>query len=156
MSRGDGLQGEYRFADGDDEAEDIGYGGGGGRQKYDDDDEDEGGWATHRETDDLWDSTEDLDEDEEGCLSLPGAFAPCARPDWARVEGVDQHGQPVEFEGDGILARCLQHETDHLYGRVFADRLSGRARRRLLKEAESLADQFPDDWPVTAAVPPEA
>ena len=65
MSRGDGGL-EYRFADGDEEAEDIGYGGGGGgRQKYDDDEEDEGGWATHRETDDLWDSTEDLDEDEE-------------------------------------------------------------------------------------------
>ena len=97
-----------------------------------------------------------LEEDEEGCLSLPGAFAPCARPDWARVDGVDQRGVPVGFEGDGLLARCLQHETDHLYGRVFADRLSGRARRRLLKEAESLAEQFPDDWPVTAAVPPDA
>ena len=66
MSRGDGRGSEYRFADGDEESEDIGYGGGGGaRKKYDDDDEDEGGWATHRETDDLWDSTEDLDEDEE-------------------------------------------------------------------------------------------
>jgi len=97
-----------------------------------------------------------LEEDDEGCLSLPGAFALCARPDWARVEGVDQHGEPVEFEGDGLLARCLQHETDHLYGTVFADRLSGRSRKRLLKEAESLADQFPADWPVTAAVRPEA
>ena len=72
MSRGDGRGSEYRFADGDEESEDIGYGGGGGRKKYDDDDEDEGGWATHRETDDLWDSTEDLDEDEE---AVEGATA---------------------------------------------------------------------------------
>jgi peptide deformylase len=92
-----------------------------------------------------------LEEDEEGCLSLPGAFMTCARPDHARVEGVDQHGQPVAYEGGGLLARCLQHETDHLYGRVFADRLSGRARKRLLKAAEAIAPEFPADWPVTAA-----
>jgi peptide deformylase len=92
-----------------------------------------------------------LEEDDEGCLSLPGVFSTCARPNWARVEGADEHGQPVAFEGDGLLARCLQHETDHLYGRVFAERLPGRARKRLLKDAESIADQFPSDWPVTAA-----
>jgi peptide deformylase len=57
----------------------------------------------------------------------------------------------VTYEGDGLLARCLQHETDHLYGRVFADRLPGRARKRLLKAAESIAHRFPDDWPVTPA-----
>ena len=97
-----------------------------------------------------------LVEDDEGCLSLPGVFSICARPDWARVEGVDHRGQRVAYEGDGLLARCLQHETDHLYGRVFADRLPGRARKRLLKDAESVADQFPIDWPVTAAVRPDA
>jgi peptide deformylase len=92
-----------------------------------------------------------LEEDDEGCLSLPGVFSTCARPDHARVKGLDQHGQPVAYEGDGLLARCLQHETDHLFGRVFADRLPGRARKRLLKQAESIAADFPDDWPVTAA-----
>ncbi|HYJ69031.1 MAG TPA: peptide deformylase [Nocardioidaceae bacterium] len=96
-----------------------------------------------------------LEEDDEGCLSLPGVFSTCARPDHARVDGLDEHGRPVTFEGDGLLARCLQHETDHLYGRVFADRLPGRARKRLLKAAESVADQFPDDWPVTPAIRPE-
>src|SRR4051812_28116346 len=71
MPRGDGFQGEYRFADGEDDSEDLGYGGGGagggggGSRKYDDDDEDEGGWATHRETNDLWDSTDDLDDEDE-------------------------------------------------------------------------------------------
>ena len=96
-----------------------------------------------------------LEEDDEGCLSLPGVFSSCARPDHARVDGVDHRGQPVTYEGDGLVARCLQHETDHLYGRVFADRLSGRARKRLLKDAESVAADFPADWPVTAATRPE-
>ena len=57
-----------------------------------------------------------LVEAEEGCLSLPGAFAPLARADAARVTGVDEPGRPVEFSGPGFLARCLQHECDHLDG----------------------------------------
>jgi len=91
-----------------------------------------------------------LDEDDEGCLSLPGAFVPCARPDRARVEGVDQHGGPVAYEGDGLLARCLQHETDHVFGTVFGDRLNRRWRRRLEQEADEHAAAFPPGWPVGA------
>lgn len=91
-----------------------------------------------------------LDEEDEGCLSLPGGYAPCARPDWSRVDGVDHTGTAVSYVGEGgTLARCLQHETDHLYGRVFGDRLSTRARKRLYKQAESLADQFDEDWPAS-------
>src|SRR5215210_7377995 len=60
-----------------------------------------------------------LEDDEEGCLSFPGSFEPCPRPDWARVEGQGLDGEPVSFEGDGLLARCLQHETDHIFGTVF-------------------------------------
>src|SRR6266540_3363810 len=60
-----------------------------------------------------------LDEGEEGCLSLPGAFTKCVRPDWAKVTGVDHTGAPVTFEGSGLVARCLQHETDHTQGIVF-------------------------------------
>lgn len=94
-----------------------------------------------------------LDEDDEGCLSLPGAFAPCARPDWSRVDGTDLTGSPVTYVGEGgTLARCLQHETDHLRGMVFGDRISARVRKRLYKQAESLADQYPDDWPVSGRV----
>ncbi|MGI8701692.1 MAG: peptide deformylase [Nocardioidaceae bacterium] len=92
-----------------------------------------------------------LDESAEGCLSLPGAFAPLARPDVASVSGVDHHGEPVEFSGSGIVARCLQHEADHLEGLVFADRLSARVRRSLHKEAERLADGYPPGWPVASA-----
>src|SRR3954466_762214 len=79
MPRGDGVRDEYRFADREEDSEDIGYpsGGGGASRSYDDEDEDEGGWATHRESDDLWDSTDDLDDEEtEG--AEPGAEAPVA------------------------------------------------------------------------------
>jgi peptide deformylase len=83
-------------------------------------------------------------------LSLPGAFVACPRPDFAIVRGVDQHGRPVSYSGDGLLARCLQHETDHLHGTVFADRLGRRQRKKLVSEAERNAAYFPDGWPATA------
>ncbi len=91
-----------------------------------------------------------LDDDDEGCLSLPGAFVGCARPDFARVEGQDLDGNPVSYEGDGLLARCLQHETDHCKGTVFGDRLGKRARKKLYKQAEENAESFPAHWPTEA------
>jgi peptide deformylase len=93
-----------------------------------------------------------LEDEDEGCLSLPGAFTSCARPDQAHVTGVDHHGEPVEFVGDGLLARCLQHETDHLFGTVFGDRLPERSRKKLYKQHQELSDNYPDDWPVTVLV----
>ena len=90
-----------------------------------------------------------LEDEDEGCLSLPGAFTACARPDQAHVTGFDENGEPVEFIGDGLLARCLQHETDHLFGTVFGDRLPERLRKKLYKQHQELADHYPDDWPVT-------
>lgn len=91
-----------------------------------------------------------LDEDEEGCLSLPGGFVACARPDFARVEGQDLDGRPVSYEGTGLLARCLQHETDHCRGTVFGDRLNRRARKKLFKQAEENAEKYPPHWPAPA------
>ena len=76
-----------------------------------------------------------LDDDLEGCLSVPGPSSAVARPDRATVRGVDVHGAPVTIEGTGLLARCLQHETDHLDGTVFVDRLSRKERKRVLAEA---------------------
>ncbi|HEY5820683.1 MAG TPA: peptide deformylase [Propionibacteriaceae bacterium] len=90
-----------------------------------------------------------LEAADEGCLSLPGAYSELARPDRAVCSGQDQLGSPVEVVGTGLLARCLQHETDHLNGTVFGDRLSGRARKKLYAQHEDLADSYPDDWPVT-------
>lgn len=91
-----------------------------------------------------------LTESDEGCLSLPGAFALLARPDQATCRGQDQDGEPVEITGSGFLARCLQHETDHLHGTVFGDRLPRKARVRLLREHEAVADRYPPGWPATA------
>lgn len=90
----------------------------------------------------------ELDEADEGCLSLPGAYATCVRPDKATVRGVDHTGAPVTYEGTGLLARCLQHETDHLFGTVFGDRITKRARKKLYADAEEVADEHPPTWPV--------
>ncbi|WP_028925414.1 peptide deformylase [Pseudonocardia acaciae] len=78
----------------------------------------------------------DPDEDWEGCLSVPGEQFPTGRADWAKVTGVDLDGNPVEVAGRGFFARCLQHETDHLDGIIYTDRLVGRhdrAARKTLK-----------------------
>jgi peptide deformylase len=88
-----------------------------------------------------------LDESDEGCLSYPGAFVECARPDRASVTGTGLDGEPVSFSGDGLLARCLQHETDHTHGTVFGDRLSTKARKRLRKAHDRAAEEFPPGWP---------
>ncbi|WP_307816572.1 peptide deformylase [Nocardioides limicola] len=88
-----------------------------------------------------------LDDADEGCLSFPGGYQPCPRPDWARVDGFDLDGKPVTFEGSGLLARCLQHETDHTLGIVFGDRISTKARKRLQKQHDRLADEHPLTWP---------
>ncbi len=92
-----------------------------------------------------------LDVEEEGCLSFPGAFVECARPDYAEVTGTALTGEPVHVVGTGLLARCLQHETDHTLGTVFGDRISDRNRKRLTKEHDKFAPDFPPGWPTPAA-----
>ena len=94
------------------------------------------------------------EKDSEGCLSLPGAFVPCRRATAAEVSGVDHTGRPVHYAGTGLLARCLQHEADHLRGVVFGDLLPGRHRRKLYAQATRLAAQYPVDWPVSPPVAP--
>ncbi|MFI9172617.1 peptide deformylase [Streptomyces lincolnensis] len=71
----------------------------------------------------------------EGCLSLPGLEAGTERYDHAVVEGFTTTGEPVTVHGTGFFARCLQHECDHLEGRVYADRLTGWRHRRLMRQA---------------------
>jgi peptide deformylase len=88
-----------------------------------------------------------LDEGEEGCLSYPGAFVDCARPDFATVTGTGLDGEAVTFSGDGLLARALQHETDHTLGTVFGDRLGDKARKKLRKAHDRAADEYPPGWP---------
>lgn len=95
-----------------------------------------------------------LDDGEEGCLSFPGAFVPCPRPDYAEVHGQGLDGSPVRYAGSGLLARCLQHETDHCHGTVFGDRLPRRAYKRLQKQHDSAAADFPVGWPAEHVTEP--
>ncbi len=90
-----------------------------------------------------------LEATEEGCLSFPGAYESLARPDHAICRGQDAWGADVEIVGTGLLARCLQHETDHLNGIVFGDRLPARSRKKLNEQQASLDHLYPTDWPVT-------
>jgi peptide deformylase len=75
-----------------------------------------------------------LDDSPEGCLSVPTAYKELARPDYAAVTGQDRDGNPIRVEGTGFFARCLQHETDHLYGYLYIDRLSKRDRKDALRQ----------------------
>ncbi|MEW2434425.1 peptide deformylase [Streptomyces caniferus] len=77
-----------------------------------------------------------LVDDFEGCLSVPGAAMEVPRTDHAVVRGFDKDGNPVLIEGTGYFARCLQHETDHLAGRTYLDRLSKRDRKDALRQME--------------------
>jgi peptide deformylase len=82
-----------------------------------------------------------LEEAGEGCLSVPGPHEDLARPDHAICRGFDKDGNPVVVEGEGYFARCLQHETDHLNGYLYIDRLSKRERKNVLKEMEAMRDE---------------
>lgn len=78
------------------------------------------------------------DKVEEGCLSIPGVSAHVERPTEVVVEALDQNGEPVRIEAGGLLARCLQHEIDHLDGVLFIDHLSALKRSMLLKKYRAL------------------
>ena len=91
------------------------------------------------ETSEIPETMPDPDDDFEGCLSVPGEAYPTGRAQWAKVTGQDVDGQPFEVEGTGFFARCLQHETDHLNGFLYLDRLVGRYKKeskRMLRDNE--------------------
>lgn len=93
----------------------------------------------------LWASEERV-KGEEGCLSVPGIYDGVERAAQVRVRALDEHGQAREIEADGLLAVCIQHEMDHLVGKVFVDYLSplkrGRIKTKLLKaEREERAEE---------------
>ena len=78
--------------------------------------------------------SEEPQEDDEGCLSIPGLYFPTPRAMHATARGFDQYGEPLTITGSGFLARALQHETDHLDGRLYVDTLRGDTRRKALRE----------------------
>jgi peptide deformylase len=81
----------------------------------------------------------ELQQGEEACLSLPGLGLPTARLQRCGVRGVDLHGAAVDYEGEGLVARCFQHELDHLNGKLYPDLHPVGVRKRLEREARELA-----------------
>jgi peptide deformylase len=73
---------------------------------------------------------------QEGCLSVPGIFADVERADRVVVEALDRHGKPLRLEADGLLAVCVQHEMDHLIGKLFVDYLSPLKRELVRKKLD--------------------
>jgi peptide deformylase len=81
---------------------------------------------------------------EEGCLSVPGVYEPVQRAERVRVSALDRDGRSIEMEVDGLLAVCIQHEIDHLDGKLFVDYLSNLKRQRIRKKIEKEARQSGD------------
>jgi peptide deformylase len=77
-------------------------------------------------------------ESEEGCLSVPGFYEPVVRADRIRVAALGRDGKPFELECEGMLAVCIQHECDHLEGKLFVDYLSPLKRQRIRRKLEKL------------------
>ena len=87
---------------------------------------------------------------QEGCLSVPGIFDDVQRPDRIRVRALNENGESVEFDADGLLSVCIQHEIDHLNGKVFVDYLSrlkqGRIKTKLAKAKGQESEDFEDEF----------
>ncbi|PFG41317.1 peptide deformylase [Georgenia soli] len=78
-------------------------------------------------------SEDEYQDGDEGCLSVPGLWFPTKRSWYARVEGIDLDGKKVVVEGEELMARCLQHEVDHLDGMLYLDRLERSVRKKAMK-----------------------
>jgi peptide deformylase len=91
-------------------------------------------------------TSEETEKIEEGCLSFPGIYVPIARPFRARVRAVGIDGKVFEIEGEGLLARAIQHENDHLTGKLMVD-FVGPLKRQMIKR--KLNKREPAELPVT-------
>lgn len=80
---------------------------------------------------------------EEGCLSIPDVFGEVERSNTVRVRALNESGEEIEIIGNELLARCLQHEIDHLHGKLFLDYLSVLKRRAALAKWETVKDTYP-------------
>ncbi|KDN19847.1 peptide deformylase [Amycolatopsis rifamycinica] len=90
------------------------------------------GYVINPEIVELSEETHEIDE---GCLSVPELWFPTKRAKHAKVRGVDVRNEPIEVEGEDVLAQCLQHETDHLDGILYLDRLTAERKKSALREA---------------------
>src|SRR3546814_12868574 len=85
--------------------------------------------------------TQELQSYEEGCLSVPGFHEKVERPAHIQVQALDRNGKPFEMKAEGLLAVCLQHELDHLDGKLFVDYVSRLKRERIRKKLEKVHRQ---------------
>ncbi|HUR40453.1 MAG TPA: peptide deformylase [Verrucomicrobiae bacterium] len=85
------------------------------------------------------------EEVDEGCLSVPGVSDNLKRFRRVKARALDEHGKPFEVEAEGLLAQCIQHEIDHLDGKLYIDRLSSLKRERLLKRLKEERDAGKDE-----------
>jgi peptide deformylase len=86
---------------------------------------------------------EGVERAEEGCLSIPDVFGEVERSARVTLRAMDRHGQPFELDAAGLLARAIQHEIDHLHGKLFIDYLSFLKKRGALAKWDSLREQYP-------------
>ncbi|MGH3242988.1 MAG: peptide deformylase [Spirillospora sp.] len=98
------------------------------------------------------DLSDEQETDDEGCLSLPGLAFPTPRAVRAVAKGFNMHGEPITLEGTHLLARCVQHETDHLDGVIFIDRMVPEQRKAAMKAIRE-AEWFGDPAPVVKESP---
>ncbi|VXD02472.1 peptide deformylase [Pseudomonas sp. 9Ag] len=85
--------------------------------------------------------TDEMEQYQEGCLSVPGFYENVHRPQKVKIKALDRDGQPYELIAEGLLAVCIQHECDHLNGKLFVDYLSNLKRDRIKKKLEKLHRQ---------------
>jgi peptide deformylase len=98
------------------------------------------------------DLSDEQETDDEGCLSLPGLVFPTPRSVGVVAKGFNMHGEPVTVEGTQLLARCVQHETDHLDGILFVDRMDPEQRKAAMKAVRE-AEWFGEPVPVIKESP---
>lgn len=87
---------------------------------------------------------EGIEEMDEGCLSVPGVYESVSRADRVKIKALDYHGKPFKLDADDLLAVCIQHEIDHLDGKLFVDYLSPLKRNRIKKKLEKQRKQAAD------------
>ncbi|MEP7159484.1 MAG: peptide deformylase [Dermatophilaceae bacterium] len=98
--------------------------------------------------------SEEMQEGEEGCLSFPGIYCDTPRAMRVAAQGMNMYGDPVTIEGSELLARCIQHETDHLDGVLFIDRMDKAQRRLVMKEIR--ATEWAGGPPATVKISPHS
>ena len=98
-------------------------------------------------------SREGVEETEEGCLSVPGIYDKVTRAEKIRVRTLDRNGKQIEIEADGLLAVCIQHEMDHLEGKLFVDYLSELKRTRIRKKLEKERKDRPSESRLNSKAP---